>query len=175
MNTQTLIGLPALAGLAYSQEEPDTIPEVVEYVATPRFSWRRPLVVALLIMAVLAAVLLGFPWQHAESVALQPLPPQSSQEFRPLLAAVPDAAHRIGPDQLFAVLIGRGGVSVVDPASPALIGHDVCGRLPGVSQAQQEAELASATDDVGTVFGPDSAHTIVSAAIAAYCPQYQRN
>ena len=191
----TEVGLPALEGLAYSEEpvvvEPPVLPAPTE--PEPESS-RWPGVAARaglgLFLAVLIAAGIGVvgvrdhstapaaPAPHSTAPAAPaPHPPVSQSPVTKTAVGAPlPPPARQDPDQLFATLLAQAGITA-DHGSPAVAsraGHDVCDYLAeGWSKEQIVASTVANGHFVdGRSPTPGEMRTVVAAAVKAYCPQF---
>jgi Protein of unknown function (DUF732) len=187
MNTMhTEIGLPALDGLAYSSEPDAPAPPPL------RQPWSDVLYrgAAAVLAGIFVALVIGAagilwwhpatptsPWAQPGVPPVLPAPEPGRVDMpSPTLPAVPDGVRKIGPDELFNVLLAQANVVPDDGiGTPGRLGHQVCDFLAkGWTGAQIEADtMATSHFSDGSSPTAGQVHGIVVAAERVYCPQYE--
>ena len=178
----TAVGLPALEGLAYSEEQPSAgMP-----VPAARYGWgwvadRAALLLVLLVTLAGGIVVVGYlPRTQAPAGPPPGTPPEAqpppAAAAPPTLIQPPDANQLLSGDAWYLSMVNAGlaptGRSVSNPAGSVDDGHRVCGYMAaGHTREQTVAEIEAG---LPASMSPTEARTVavavVNAAVRAYCP-----
>lgn len=181
----TEVGLPALEGLAYSQDRTAAAAVAPSVVARYGWGWVFDRAALFLLLATLLAsgiVVVGYMPGAAQQ---QQLPPEVSPSVTgpadipaayPPLVVPPDAAHRLSGDDWYLAMANDGlaavDMSVSNPAGSVSDAHRICDYIAaGHTVGQTVDEIVSGLPDT---MPPAQARTVAtavaSAAVKAYCP-----